>query len=100
MQSTQGTPFDCLALVAKGAGVLKLPRKVTIQRVLTGRPPRLGHHTDSRLKNNRLPLKKAAFLGLELQPEGQALDSPHTRRLRKCFQAGTIFEQQPGLPAA
>jgi len=50
VQSTQGTPFDPSALLAKDTGIPELHRAVTIRKTILSRQTSPGHCTDSKWK--------------------------------------------------
>ena len=96
MQSTQGTPLDCLHLVVKEADVPELHGAVIISCTVLGRSPPPGHHTDSRLKYIPVFLwKRPVYLAWSITlrdrlhifrtPRGQG-GTP-----RECKQGNTIF---------
>lgn len=72
---TQEMPFECLALEDSLSG---FHRYKTIRETILSRLPSPGHYTTSRLKRTpSLPVKKAYFVVLELQPKGYVLRFPH-----------------------
>lgn len=66
--------------MTKKGGFPELHRTIQLDReFLAGHHPQDTAETERRLKYNTLDVKKAYLLGIELQPEGQASDFPHTR---------------------
>lgn len=61
MKSTQGTPVDHLALVAKGADVPELYVNVTIGKTVLNRPPHLEYNTDGRQRQPQFSCETGLF---------------------------------------
>lgn len=101
MHSTQGTPFQHLALVAKGDCILGPCGYETIGESVLGRLLTPGHHTNNTLKHIvSLPMKKI-YLTYSFSLTGR-LQVYHTSRnygnaLRECRLRDTIFELSLGL---
>ena len=65
--ATQGTPFDCLALMASRACIHGSQETVTNEETVLGWLPHPVHSTDSRLKHTpSLYVKKAYLIVLGL----------------------------------
>lgn len=76
--TTQGTPLDCLTLVARETYVFESHETLTIEETVLGILPLAGHCTDSRLKHTpSVSVKEAYLLVLELWPEGHTLGLAH-----------------------
>ena len=100
-ESTQGTPLECLALVARQAYASGPYRSETLRETVFGRlqPPK--HFKESRLKHTpSLPMEKPIYLSWRDRLQVYHRSPGYRSTLRECELENAIFAFSLGLATA